>query len=293
MVPLIDRWAYLSTLLESPKVRVFFEFIFNKSIDEHIEFGVRIDQVYYECIGAILNDQKDLFEKHYNSLGKRNLSSDSYFIYDNYLTFVLACGVRKFALEIEHVLRFLEYRNSTNEIEGKITNAFKNIVLKNTGIVDSYSAISIVAQEVVSEKWFTSEQVKKAYNELVKKSDHEHDFLVLFELRAFDWIIQNLEVSTENINLRSFESSFIKRVQQLGKWLYFLICIIIIVIAFICYLKVESLRPFFDNIDVVSGVLGALGLGGIANEILNKKKISKWIAYKISFFFGYKEIENI
>lgn len=287
MVSIGDRIGYNCMIDDKPNITSFNGFLKGESINHVVPDGTNdTDRFYFAALKSISANRKHEFIEVYNDFSRRKPSTDSAWIHNEFLIFVLICGIEKFGINKTWINDVIKVRSTGNQQYLAINQTFKNILSGNTQSTDNIGEIVIVFLDILNRAQLPNENLNKTYlsisnnKELINTKD---DFLLTMSFRAFDVIVVTKDTpdATEITNLRSFRTIFLKRIEILTNTIYFLV-LSVFVIAIIKY----SHRSLSFK-EYISDLGSAFQIGGLAFLAL-----FKWIRKMINLFllkmFGYR-----
>ena len=293
MVSIIQRLRYRDDLLDNQKIQVFCYFITGQDIPENLDFPVEVDNFFYTFVKFFQSSNKEGFQKNYTELSRRRPSSDSPYVYDDYLAFIIVACLLKFDLDGRWMFEVLDIRKCSNLECQQLTTTFKNILRKNFNDKDNNRSVIITMQYLLNMEVLQETEIKAEFLFISngKLPIYKSDILNLVSYRAFDIIIVKANIlENEHVSyLRNFEKRFLKRVKIMATWIYYIFCIALILSGGYAYFKNPTVKEMFGSVDVIFAVFTVFGMGGIVAELISKKKITKYLVSKIENFFGYSQ----
>ena len=282
MVSIIERIIYLRKIFSSQKVKGFFNFIYEREL--YTIWDNLADEDFFRYINAIQTDNKEDFLSRYTNIKRREPTSEAPYVNDDYLLFVLICGVVKFGQEKEWLNKVLDCRKCSDTESGQIVATFKNILESDFENKENVGTVILVFQHLLNLPLLNNQSLKSIYSFFTKSEFpiYRADFLNLFAIRAFDIIVEEKEYYPD---LKRFENEFTKRAKIIATISYYLSVISIFVIVFYFYKENQRVKEFLDS---TATIFGALGLGGLIAFFAKDKVVN--IIQKIIFkIFGYKK----
>lgn len=279
---IIERTSYIGNLRENEKVNSFHTLLFGGKTKENNNTD------FDKLILSVQNSDKESFSSIIEEYEAREPSADSPFVNDNYLLFLLIFGAKKFALDLDWIIKILDIRKSTNEDSILISTTFKNIIEDNFKSKSNDFGVIMTYEYLIDDKLITWEERKYFYSKLVERPFpfYSDDLLNLMALKAYDIVILEGDEQRESkFNaLQGFESRFLKSVGTYSLILQW-ISIIFFVGAFIySYYEYNTFKNIVkDNLFIA----GLLGVGGMIATFLFKGKlrnIFKSLLYRV---WGY------
>lgn len=286
MVPLIDKSSYLKEIKNFPKLYSFYNLLTNESLLEKVKDGEpEIDRYYFNFIKSFQEDNHKHFSENYNEFSKRKPSGESPWIHNDVLLFVIICGVIKYRLDKEWILKVLSLRPISTRLNKSVNITFNNLLNSNYNSNDNLFEIIIVFLDLLNLPQLGNDLLDIAYVSVSHKFNQEYsknDFAQIISLRAFDVIILSKETpdSNEIFNLRNFKNVFLKRVTLYQNLIYFNLVIILLVVNFYLIKTSENFKNYLNDISILAGIFG-IGL------IAAIKWIKQFIGWLIKKLFGY------
>ncbi len=288
MVPLAERIGYNCKVEDKPTITCFNAFIKGDAISHVIPDGTNdMDKLYFGALQSITSNSQNDFNTAYNDFSRRTPSEDSVWIHNEFLIFVLICGIEKFNIDKNWINQVIQVRSTTgNQQYLKVNQTFKNILSGNTQSTDNLNEIIIVFLDILNRPQLSNEILNKTYLGISNNTelmDTRDDFFLTMSFRAFDVIILTKDTpdATEFSNLRSFKTRFSKRVNIVSQIIYYLILLGLIstIYKFVNYSA--NFREFVSDLGLAFGLIGLAFLGAI-----------KWIQSQLEKLllkiFGYK-----
>lgn len=288
MVSLEGNSAYRQKLISKPIVNAFVKFIEDQEI---IPANCsQLDKVLFNAMVAFKASDKDSFEKEYVELSRREPSPTAPYAYNDFLIFILICGVGKFGLNQDWINRVLDIRNCSDD-ECKLTTlTFKNILSENYSSTNNHLSTVITFQYVLEIPLLENHLLNMTYLGITQSSfpKFNSDFLNLVSLRAFDVIILRKEVigGGEVSQLKEFEKKFNSRVSSVS--LFFHVIIVIGIYFLIIYFYFIN-KSFQDLIKPHLGLFNALGGGGLVVMFFFTNRLTNTYERFIKRFWGYRK----
>ena len=287
MVPLIDKITYLKEFSDKPKILWFIRLLNGEKNLDLFDTTNNTDQYYSQMISALSKNNKNDFEEGYNEFSKRKPSSETIWINDNFLIFILMLGIIRYNIDKTWIENVLTLRDNKNADFQKINQTFKNLLSGNINSMDNVFEIVISHLDFLNQPQLSKELLDSAYLHLSNQSDlleKHNDFLVVMSLRAFDVIITTKDTpdAIEITSLKNFRQIFIKRINLISVLIYGAILICIVVIIFKYYQESKDFKDFVNDLGAVFSILGIAILAAI-------KYIRKGVKLMILSFFGYSK----
>lgn len=281
MVSVEERISYLNKIQQIPKIKLFFDLLNGKQCVTNI---ANVDAAYIGFIDSLSNNNEQKFKEFYNDFSRKKPSSESLWINDDFLIFVLILGIVRYKIDRTWIKGAISARTTQKTEHLSINKTFSNILDDNFQSNDNLYEIVIVLQDFLNLA-ISTEHLDGLYNRISNNIDlysSQNDFLVCLSMKAMDIIIisKGLPDNKEIANMRDFVALFQKRVKTISKVIYILILFAIIVLMFVFW---EKYAEFLNAISLVFGLLGV----GLLTFI-------KWVQEKISefllFALGYSKI---
>jgi hypothetical protein len=235
MVSIIERSKYLDQIHQQPKLHAFWLLIageksipnFSNNNDDGPE-----DQMYQGMIRALMCDDRSEFEKFYHerSKGKPISASTAPYIHVDFLVFTIVLGLTKYKLELDWISHILKLR-SKNEL----TKTFENLLSKNYFSHDNVPEVVFIFLSRIQPDLIDQTFATRVFQTLNQKKDIDsmkNDFQKMCILRSYDSIIElkTIPEGGEILNLRKFESHFLKRT-LIVSWCLQIVFLIIVVVG--------------------------------------------------------------
>lgn len=287
MVSLKDRSEYLTIIKHSPKAQLFHDFLFSESaISTNSDFTKDpSDKLFFDLLLSLQTNNPELFNASYTEVSKRKPSPESPFVNDDFLTFCLVVGVKKFILDNQWVLKVINSRNSQNEETNEIIQTFKNLLNDNYKSNDNNNGITMVFQFILLKELITGPEKSDFYKKIIKLEYpmYRSDFLNLVSLKAFDLILDEQILSgTSNSNVMTEKlARFSMKVKSISVGLYTAIYLIIFSTVSWAIISGKA-SGWFEYADTLFGVLGFAGLLG---NFFQRKKVIGFLESRITNFF--------
>lgn len=286
MVSLTKNLEYYSSLVEKPKILAFKAFLENKKvIIENPPEANEADSIYYNLISAFVNDNIKQFVESYNLISVRKPSSESVWIHDNFLIFVLICCIEKFNADRSWINEVLQIRSSSNPEYQSINQTFKNILSSNYASNDNQYAIIIVYLDLINKPMLSNEVLNNVYGTICDNAQlfiSQNDYLIMISLRAYNVIILTKDTpdAIEITQLKAFRVKFLRRIMISTNIIYIILLSVFVIIG------VSNLRKYQDLKDYLNDTAIIFQIGGIGLIVA-----LKWIKSKIEKIllriFGY------
>ncbi|MFZ2865241.1 MAG: hypothetical protein WA440_10860 [Ignavibacteriaceae bacterium] len=291
MVSLIDKSAYLNEIKNLPKLYSFYNLLTNASIFAEVRNDEpEIDRFYFSFIKSLQENDQEHFSDYYTQLSKRNPTEESPWIHNDFLVFVIICGVIKYQLDKEWILKVLLLRPTSTKLNKSINNTFNSLLNSNYSSNENLFEIIIVFLDILNFPQLSNDLLDNAYISIGYKFNQEYiknDFAQLISLRAFDIIILSKEApdSNEIYNLRNFKKVFLERVRLCQNLIYITLLTILIALNFYFIKTSENFKNYLNDISIIAGIFG-IGL------VVAIKWIKQFIGWLILKLFGYYKYYN-
>ena len=291
MVSLTERIGYNCLITDKPKITCFSDFVKGEAIAYIIPEGTNdTDKVYFALLKSISDNQKEEFLKVYQDFSRRKPSTENAWIHNEFLIFVLICGIEKYQVEKTWINEVIQVRSTGNQQYLAINQTFKNILSGNTQSTDNLTEIVIVFQELMNRPQLPKETLDKAYLSLsnnAKLMETKDDFLITISYRAFDIILLTKDTpdATEINRLKNFKTIFIKRILIFRDVIYYTILILFVV------LSIKYIRHYSGFKDYVTDLGSVFQVAGFAFLALFKW-MRKTIEVSLLKIFGYHTLFN-
>lgn len=257
MVPLESRSKYLMELGQNPKLLAFYNMLYLKSIVIPPSQLSETDEIYYGMLEAIVTNNKNLFNAHFQKISKRTPSKDSVspFVHDDLLIFTLLVGVIKFALEKAWLQNLLSIR-STSPITSTLDALLKNNYQSRSNLFE----IVIPFLELLNDHSLSNDYLNEAYLTISNNQnlfDGRHDFQTMLSLKAYDSIVLSRQSEGSELSrLKGFEKKFTVRVRILTFIVYNGLLIGGLYFMVKLLGSYPEIKEYADTIGLVVGILG-------------------------------------
>lgn len=287
MVSLVDKITYLKEFEDKPKVQGFIQLLNGKDNNSFVPNQSGNDELYYSLLNALITQNKTDFVRAYGDISKRVPNSDSVWITENFLIFILILGIVKFQIDREWINGVLTLRDSRNETFQKTNQTFKNLLSENFTNTDAVTEIVIVFLDFQNLPQLSKELLDKAYLHLSNQTnllDQHNDFLTVISLRAFDVIVTTKDTpdASEIVKIRAFRTEFLKRIEILNNAIYWVFVLAVIVLMYKAYKVNPSFKYFLNDLGVILSIIGLALLAGF-------NKIRQWMKILLLKGFGYSK----
>lgn len=189
MVSLTQRDTFFIEAQKDPELRPLRAFVFGERVREPIPGATTRSRLFDALRGA----DPDQFQEVVDDLERRKVSSDSDWIWDDCIVFLLLLGVCKFKLGDALADKLLQYRaKTTNPQVQRVNHAFEGIRRLEFALEGECAFIKCVYR-TISESWVLSDSdCGKLYKQLTTPGFLEQldPFLRLLAIRAFDLVIE-------------------------------------------------------------------------------------------------------
>jgi len=287
MVSLVDKITYLKEFEDKPKVQGFIQLLNGKDNNSFVPNQSGNDDLYYSLLNALITQNKTDFVRAYSDISKRVPNSDSVWITENFLIFILILGIVKFQIDKEWINGVLTLRDSRNETFQKTNQTFKNLLSENFTNTDAVTEIVIVFLDFQNLPQLSRELLDKAYLHLsnqINLLDQHNDFLTVISMRAFDVIVTTKDTpdASEIVKIRAFRTEFLKRIEILNNAIYWVFVLAVIVLMYKAYKGNPSFKYFLNDLGVILSIIGLALLAGF-------NKIRQWMKVLLLKGFGYSK----
>jgi hypothetical protein len=269
MVPLESRSKYLMELGQNPKLLAFYNMLYLKSIVIPPSQLSETDEIYYGTLEAIVTNNKNLFNTHFQKISKRTPSKDSVspFVHDDLLIFTLLVGVIKFALEKAWLQNLLSIRTTS-----AITSTFDALIKNNYQSKSNLCEIVIPFLELLNDHSLSNDYLNEAYLTISHNQtlfDSRHDFQTMLSLKAYDSIVLSRQSEGSELSrLKEFEKKFTVRVRILTFIVYNGLLIGGLYFMVKLLGSYPEIKEYADTIGLLIGILGV----SLANYFTTGKK---------------------
>lgn len=283
MVSIEERSTYLYNIKDNHLLNAFQCFLKSENLKGILPDDLNeIDKIYFDAIKAIETNSQGAFDIPYKLISKRlpTKNSNSPFVYNDYLLFVLIVGIIKFNYDQAWIKQIIGIRT-----KNKSTITFENILKEDfLGKSNSYE-VTYSFLKLVNPAKTTKELQDDTYQSIVNNTSLFHDnndFLIICSLNAYDNIITSRQIvdRSQLDELIRFEARFLKRIEILS----YIVYNILLIFVFYSVWKLLSISPTLKNeISDFGLVFTMLGIG-LANFL---KSVPAMLKKGIVKVFGY------
>src|SRR5574344_2347631 len=190
MVSIEERGSYLKKIQQIPKINLFFDLLNGKHCANDI---TSVDASYVGFINSLLDDNEQYFKKLYKDFSRKKPFSDSLWINDDFLVFVLILGIVHYKIDTTWIKEAIKARTTQKPEQSQINTTLSNILEKNLSNNGNLYEIILVFQKSLnislSVEHFNDLYIKIS-NDLNLFSSN-NDFLVCLSIKSIDIIITN------------------------------------------------------------------------------------------------------
>jgi len=261
MVPLEIRTNYLQQIADNWLLFSFNEFLHRQNYQISNELN-EIDSVYLDSINGILNNDEDLFNRAFNIVSRRvpQSGSQSPFVHNDFLIFVLVAGIVKFNIDRLWINQILKLK-----AKNAITTTFENILIEDFGSKSNNHSVAFCFAYLIRPQEVTKNLQDSTYNEITTNGNlfnDKNDLIKLCSISAFDIIILSRQITdTQRFDsLIQFQTKFLKRVKITAKVIYNILILLVVVGVYKLVGLTPALKERANDIAIVTGILGA-GIG--------------------------------
>ena len=283
----MERITYLKEFDDKPKIQGFIQLLNGKDNKPFTYHKSENDELYYSLLNALISQNKADFVKSYNEISKRVPNSDSVWITENFLIFILILGIVKFQIDNNWINGVLGLRDSRNEAFQKTNQTFKNLLSGNFTNTDAVIEIVIVFLDFQNLPQLTKVLLDKAYLHLSSQTnllDQHNDFLTVISMRAYDIIVTTKDTpdASEIVSIKAFRTEFLKRIEFLNNAIYVLFILTVIILMYKAYKGNPSFKYFLNDLGAILSIIGLALLAGF-------KKVRQWTKILLLKGFGYSK----
>lgn len=291
MVSLTEKIGYNCLISDKPKITCFSSFVKGEAIGYVIPYDTNdTDRMYFNLLKSISNNKKEEFLEVYQDFSRRRPSTENAWIHNEFLIFVLICGIEKFQVDKTWINEVIQVRSIGNQQYLAVNQTFRNILSGNTHSTDNLTEIVIVFQELMNRPQLPKDELDKTYISLsnnTRLTDTKDDFLITISFRAFDIILLTKDTpdATEINRLRDFKEIFLKRIALLREVIYFSL------LSLFAFAVIYFIRQSQDVKEFVTDLGAVFQLGGLA-FLVAFRWIKKQIEILLLKLFGYHALFN-
>lgn len=287
MVSLINKLAVRSRYSDKPKIAKFTQLIEGIPNIETGESTNDTDRIYYQLIIALAKGNKVNFEQAYAEFSRRTPSSQSPWLYDNFMIFVLMLGICKYNIDSAWINNALLQRDNHNQSLQNINRTFRSLLIQNYQSLDNIVEIVVVFLNFLKLPQLSASVLDHTFQKLSRDSDllqGQDDFLVIMSLRAHDVIVLTKDTpdAIEAVNLKKFRMLFLRRTDVIRDVIYFGLLTAMLVFALMYYRDHKWLKDFVDDLGAILQVIG------IALFASFNKWIRRILKLGLLLIFGYR-----
>lgn len=283
MVFIEERKKYMQSLTNKPKQKALSAFLFDEAYQTPFDNISETDEIYYESIHAIMNNNKEEFKYQYKRISKREVSNESYapFLHDDFLIFILIIGVIKFGCNKEWLLNVVDKRKKAST-----TKSFKNLLTGNYLSKDNNQSLILTCLDYFDKSIIGDKLLIGTYQFIIDDQQSSgDDFIRIINYKSFDLILFYKQMIDNNkySHLLDFEKMFLKRIKIFSTIIYnsFLI-LLILFMYFILQVVSEAWKIKINDFNLI---LSLFGLSLLSNALPKWRKIiTKFIKSQL----GYK-----
>ncbi|MBI1184228.1 hypothetical protein GC194_08145 [bacterium] len=290
MVSLDTRNSYIESLKKNEKLSALYHLFWMEPLNtQERNKESDTDEIYFNSIDAILNDDGSAFTKELERISKRKLSPDTNapFVHNDFLAFVLILGCKKFQKKTDWLksLILLKPRNI-------IAITLDNIIEGNYKSNSNSQCLILVTLNLLGCD-VDSELLDKAYREAtITNNMGVSDLINLSRYRAFDLVVElkSPKRDVHGIFLAEFERKFLKRTKYLSNALYNLFLAVLLLAAYYAMQQLPSeIKAKINDIGIIIGIGGVGLLGNLIPSVRSRFKVF------IQMLLGYskRKIPNI
>ena len=292
MVSLIKNLEYYSSITDKYKILAFRDFLNNKKITIKLDpSNNEVDIIFINLISSFINNDKKQFLDDFNKINIRIPTSESVWVHDNFLIFVLICCVEKFEADRNWLKSVIQTRDCSNIEYQSINKTFTNILNNNLQSNENLYVIVIAFLHLLSRPNLSCEILDKIFIKIsndTKLLDSKNDFLIMITMMVFEIIIITKDTpdAVEISNLKKFKELFLRRILMIREIIYWILLTIFIILCFKFIREYNSIKDYLTDLSIV------FQIGGLALLVF-----FKWIRKKIELLLlkllGYKKYFTI
>lgn len=265
MVPLETKTSYLSGINENPKLQAFRGLIYHESVKAPARDLKEVDSIYFSVLHSVAILDKNEFDKSYQVLSKRKVTSESPapFIHDDALIFALIVGVCIFGYDKEWIRQIVNNRSASDT-----TVTFKSLIAQDyfnklnlPQIIIPFLHLCKISSP--SESYINETYRLIAGNESLMES--KSDFLILLSINTYDWIITSKNTEDGALDrLKTFEKSFKKRVRIITWFAY---NGALLAVTYLIWRGLTAFPEIKDKFSDVATIVGFIGIQVLGNTL--------------------------
>lgn len=287
MVFIEEKSAYLQKFENGNDFCFFKEFLQKKRIELPAEDSSLVSKLLY----ALASNEISLVSKLIEENSAKTPTPDSPYIYKDLQIFLFICVTKKFGLEQDWILKFVENRKSEELEKNSTTKTFQNLLKDNLISNDNYFEIVIVYKEILGIDEPDETILNEAYEKLstTEFPFYNSDFLNLVAIKTIDFIIlsKGLTDFRSFKNLTEFSEKFDKRTKQISTGAFYSIALCVFTpLIYIGYelfygdtKESEWADKVFTVFAIAATILAFIGFS-------NKTDIVSYFQTKIKVFLG-------
>jgi hypothetical protein len=289
MVSLVERIKYNASIQDNPKIALFSEFLKKQRITYDIDSNApETDRLYFGFIISLCNNEKNDFTNLYNDISRRKPSQDSPWIMNDFLVFLLICGVVKFGIDKTWILDVINARPEGNAQNKPVNQTLRNLINGNFLSTDNLFEIVVVFLDIQNQEQVNDKTFNILYRQISENAsllNSKNDFLICITLRAYDVIVTTKDTpdGIHNKQLKDFQEEFKKRILIASNITYGLVCLSGLYLILHIYRQSPDLKNFVTDIGSILAIVGV----GLFITFINKLRIS--IEKFYLFIFGYSK----
>jgi len=275
MVSLEERSNYLASVETKPKLKAFYSLLHQRPTNVPSGNDVNeTDFIYYEFITSLLELDKERFLKSYQTISKRQPTSDatSPFINDDFLIFSLVLGVKLFNIEKKWISGIISFRN-----RNPMAITLENILNENYSSTSNRLEIVVSFLLLYDPSKLSNDLLKNCYGSITTNYDlleDQNDIVILCSLKAFDLIVElsNPTSGGEVVFLQRFEAKFLRRMKIISVIIYnvILLFVLFILVKILDHLPEETIGEL-NQYNLIIGIVGAGLIGSNFIQSLRKR----------------------
>ncbi len=284
MVSLNERFDYLNRIQQIPKIKQFSDFLNGNYCAKSITRDDPCCIGFNDLIDSLSNNDEQMFKEFYNDYSRKKPSSDSLWINDDFLIFLLILGIVRYKIDRNWIKESIGVRVTQKPEYQSISKTFYNILENNFHSNDNLYEIVIVFQYLLnipmSVEYFDDLYIRISRNNNLFSSKNE--FLICLSIKAIDIIIISKELpnNTEIARMREFIKIFSEKVMIISKVICYIILSLVIVLIFVFW---SNYKDIFNLVSIILSIVGV-------SFMVLLKKIQNIINKYLLFVFGYSKI---